>query len=536
MLIEQTYLDNYNPIHNLLQLLSSEKDLFSDSISSLVDDFISQLDFNLFPSFAHWPNLRYPASTLLCVWLLGMAHHGYCSSRKLADLCAHDLRYLKYFTLSTPSHQTLFNFQRECLLPAQEEIFRQLNLYIESKDHFLNKETLFLDGTKLEANANKYTFVWSAATAKFKASAWRQLIGLIEKINRWLITHHDTRRISTLAKPTPDWLFQVENLLVTLEKEYHIQIVGGKGKRKHPLQRFHDQFCDLGVKLFKYFYYEDLADGRNSFSKTDPDATFMHMKYDYYNHTNVFKPGYNIQLGSSSGYIRVIYVSQKCNDILDFIPTLEKYADQYGEYPERVPADAGYGSYDNYSYCKENGIQLMMKYSGQEKEKKITETNKFRSYAFPRTEEGVPICPAGHIMELEKTTLSTTGLYPREISLYGTGHCASCPLRKKCTQSKKGRKVQVCHQQEEFKKEVRENMSTEEGQSIMVSRSIQAEGVFGDLKNNFKYDRIKRKGLNNVKFEMEMVACGHNLRKLASRMAMKREEIENYGKKIFPVS
>ncbi len=129
----------------------------------------------------------------------------------------------------------------------------------------------------------------------------------------------------------------------------------------------------------------------------------MHMKYDYYNHTNVFKTGYNIQLGVSSGYIRTVYVSQNCNDIHDFIPAIETYFEQYGKYPKMVPADAGYGSFDNYSWCEEHGIELMMKYSGQNQaQQKLTDQIRFRSWAFSRTEEGVPVCPAGHVMEWKR--------------------------------------------------------------------------------------------------------------------------------------
>ena len=535
MTSKQLNQSNYKPIQGFLQFIASNfpgEDCLSDPIADLVDDFVEQLDFNQFPSFREWPAKRYPISSLLSVWLLGTALNGYCSIRKLADLCRHDLRFLKYFQISTPSHQTLYNFQQQCLLPAQKEIFRHLNLYIEQKDSALDTETLFLDGTKLEANANKMTFVWSKSTAKYKASAWRQIIELTRKINGWLISHGDSHRISILAQPNPEWLFETEAFLVSLEEKYQVRIVTGKGKRKHQLQRFHDKFAELGMKLFKYHVYEELADGRNSFSKSDPDATFMHMKYDYYNHTNVFKPGYNVQVGSSSGYIRVVHVSQKCNDVHDFIPAVEKYADLYCSYPRRVPADAGYGSYDNYSYCREHGIELMMKYPGQQKEQKITEKTKFRSWAFSKTEEGIPICPAGHVMNLERTTYSKHGLYPREICFYGSEYCADCPLRTQCTKSRNGRKIQICHKHEEFKQEVRMNMSSEEGQSIMISRSIQAEGVFGDMKNSFDYDRLKRRGLNNAEFELLMVACGHNLRKLSARLSMAAEDLTNYGRRI----
>ncbi len=173
-----------------------------------------------------------------------------------------------------------------------------------------------------------------------------------------------------------------------------------------------------------------------------------------------------------------------------------------------------------------------MKYPGQQKEQKITEKTKFRSWAFSKTEEGIPICPAGHVMNLERTTYSKHELYPQEICFYGSEHCADCPLRVLYTKSRYGLKIQICNKHEEFKQEVRTNMSSEEGQSIRISRSIQAKGVFGDMKNNFDYYRLKRSGLNNAEFELLMVACGNNLRKLSARLSMAAEDLTNYGRRI----
>ena len=258
----------------------------------------------------------------------------------------------------------------------------------------------------------------------------------------------------------------------------------------------------------------------------------MHMKWDYYNNTNIFKPAYNVQFGVSSGYIRVVHISQNCNDIRDFIPTVEKYHEQYKEYPKMVPADAGYGSYDTYRFCEDHGIELMMKHSGQNKEgEEITDKNRFRSWAFERTDQGVPICPGGHEMELLRVRISNKGIYPQEVNYYGCSHCQECPLKSKCTRSKYGRKVQICPDWERMKRIAKENMSTEEGHEIMVSRSIQAEGTFGDIKENYGYSRLKRRGLGNVKFEIYLVALGHNIRKMVNRMSMDLIKLEKYGKK-----
>ena len=269
----------------------------------------------------------------------------------------------------------------------------------------------------------------------------------------------------------------------------------------------------------------DMLGNRNSCSKTDPDAAFMHMKYDYYNHTNVFKPGYNIQFGISDGIIRNIYISSDGNDLRTYIPFMEKYKKAYGSIPKKTPADAGYGSYDNYSYCKENNIELYMKYSGYYKEKeKVTDKNRFKSVHFTKNEEGDFICPAGYAFELEKETEDSRGVYPRINKHYINRHCAVCPLKSKCTKAKNGRTIVNCDKLEEYHQEVKKNVTSDEGIRLMMKRSNESKGTFGDLKYNQKYDRLRRRGESGVKLEIYLIAIGENLRKYHRYKIKKSEE------------
>ena len=139
-------------------------------------------------------------------------------------------------------------------------------------------------------------------------------------------------------------------------------------------------------------------------------------------------------MGSSDGYIRHVHVSSDANDMNTFIPFLEGYHMSYGKYPEKTPADAGYGSYDNYSYCKEHGIELYMKYSGYRKEQeKLSDKNRFKSYRMKPNEDGEILCPAGHVFTLEWEKTNTKGRYPRTIKFYRNEHCEGCPFRAQCT-------------------------------------------------------------------------------------------------------
>lgn len=265
----------------------------------------------------------------------------------------------------------------------------------------------------------------------------------------------------------------------------------------------------------------EIAEGRNSFSKTDIDATFMHMKYDYYNHTNVFKPGYNVQFGISDGYILNVYTNSDGNDVHSYIPFMEKYYRMYGRYPKYTPADAGYGSYDNYYYCRLHDINLSMKYSGYEKRKeKITDRNRFKSWAFIKT-DGSVVCPAGHEFRTEKIRIERRGIYPRIVETMGCSFCGSCPMRAQCTKSSGGRKIARTARLERWKQEVDTFMATKTGRELMQERQVYSEGKFGDMKKNWEYDRLQRRGKKNVQTELILVAIGLNLRRYLRRQAEK---------------
>lgn len=408
-----------------------------------------------------------------------------------------------------------------------EEIFYEVNKYIEGHDE-IDTSTLYIDGSKFEANANKMTFVWKRATVKYRNRCWAKAMDEITALNRTLEKEGTGVRYSVLKAVSLEYLMEICEKIEKLMEMKSLEFVRGKGKKKHPLQRHYEQLKEYAVKMWKYAMHLEICGERNSFSQTDPDATFMHMKYDYYNHTNVFKPGYNVQMGASDGYIRHLYISSDANDLNTYIPFLEGYKRAYGELPKRTSADAGYGSYDNYMYCKMNRIELMMKYNMQLKEsEKTNDDNRFKSYEFDRNEKDEIICPAGHAFRLDSIRIETRGAYPRVHEKLVNDHCEGCPLRERCTTSKKGRKLTRCRQNEKFHEEVKRNMSSEEGNRYMTQRSIQSEGCFGNIKENYGYDRMRRRGESGVKTEQLLVAMGHNIRRYHTRKIEKKKSYAN---------
>lgn len=234
----------------------------------------------------------YDSMNMLTAVMLAFTLFGYASLRELESYCANDARFLLVTGGMKPSFMAFERFIHDDLTGSIEDIFCELNKYIEKEDGQLNTKVLYIDGTKYEAYARKTSFVWMKGTKKQRAKLWGKVMDHLMKLNRRFLDEGITVQFSILHEMSIGYLIQVYDEIKKIMDEKKIEVVHGKGKRKHWLQRELEYFRDSALRMWKYQIYYDIADGRNSFSKTDPDATFMHMKYDYYNHTNVFKPGY----------------------------------------------------------------------------------------------------------------------------------------------------------------------------------------------------------------------------------------------------
>lgn len=509
------YKNNYNAYQPALPLdftVSYDLDIPKDDISRTVKNIVERINLAKYIDFSNRNTYGYDAVIMFECVILGKTLKGYVSLRDLEDLCRFDTRF-KFITQgATPSFMSFERFIKDDLTMPIEDIFIEINKMMED-DLDINVSILYIDGSKFEANANKMTFVWKKATQKYYIATWKKCINLIKRLNKYFKDQEIEVYYSLIKEPNIPYVLEIADRIEKYMKNEKIEFVHGKGKKRTDIQKLYDELKELALKLYKYTLHFDICGDRNSFSKTDPDATFMHMKYDYYNHTNVFKPGYNVQIGTSDGFIRNIYVSSDCNDITTYIPFMDKYYQAYGKYPEKTPADAGYGSYDNYMYCREHQIELYMKYSGYYKEnEKTNKKNQFKISKM-RQEDGTYRCPGGYEFEFVKETVNTKGIYPKTNETLENKHCEGCPLKSQCTKSKGNRKIVHCKDYDGMKKEINDNLKSDEGKEMLRKRSIYAEGTFGIIKEDYHYDRLRRRGESGVKLEITLVAIGFNIRK-----------------------
>ena len=336
---------------------------------------------------------RYDEKTLLKVILFAFMENGYESLRKIEKLCKTDIRFMWLLQDEPPpSHMTIDNFMNNVLNGKIEEIFADINAYIFEQEN-VDMDHVYIDGTKITANANKYSWVWKKSCEKNRVKVFAKITELLSEINKRIAAFGV--KFGVREEYAIEYLEQILKQYIQLCGFDPASAVRGRGHHKTPEQRYYDKLTSYIARLKKYAEHIKICGNeRNSYSKTDHDATFMRMKKDYMGNDQLL-PGYNIQFGVCDEYIAVYDVKQYASDMDCFKPLMEKFHRIYGKYPEYPVADAGYGSFNNYLYCEEHGMGKYMKFTMYEKESKNIKyhNDPYRAVNFRIDENGDLVCP-----------------------------------------------------------------------------------------------------------------------------------------------
>ena len=458
---------------------------------------------------------RCDAVKLLKIILFAFMEGGYSSLRELENRCKTDIRYMWLLgEMEAPSFMTFGNFIRHELKDSITDIFREINGYIFAKEG-VDTSHVYIDGTKIEANANRYTWVWKKSCLKSRDKVYAKISEWIEKINSEALSHHGVK----FEARTEYAIEYVEQLLSRYCAFTGIDVgslVSGKGHRKSVEQKRYEELSEYCERLKKYAErIEICGEDRNSYSKTDEDATFMRLKQDYMGNDQLL-PAYNMQVAVCDEYVAVIDAKQYASDMDCFIPLMEKFKAMYGYYPRYPVADAGYGSYNNYLYCEEHDMEKYMKFTMYEKTVKNANYREdpFRAVNFKRNEAGQLVCPNGKAFTHYADKHISGNKYGRTEELHICEDCTDCPYRQQCYKGKGDQRVIRLNQElTQFHEEVLNNLQCVHGALLCMNRSIQAEGTYGIIKWDRSYKRAFRRGLDYVILEFTMISCGFNLYK-----------------------
>lgn len=301
--------------------------------------------------------------------------------------------------------------------------------------------------------------------------------------------------------------------------------VHGRGKHKTVQQRQYELLRKYADKLQEYVEKMEICGpDRNSYSKTDHSATFMRVKKDYIGNDQLL-PAYNVQIGVADEYIAVVDVSHYRSDMDCFVPLMEQFRDIYGFYPKYPVADAGYGSYNNYIYCEQHGMEKYMKFPMFKKETsdKKYHDNPFRAVNFRIDGDGIMRCPNGKAFVFQCRKAVRGNHYGRQEEVYRCEDCSGCPYAEQCKRGNGNREIRLNEELTAMHQEVIENLESIQGALLRMNRSIQAEGTFGIMKNDRWYKRIVRRGIKSVRLEVFLVSIGQNLYKYYNKK-MKTEK------------
>ena len=440
---------------------------------------------------------------------------GRCSLRDFEDACQYDICFR--FLLGNqgiPDHSRFGRFIRERLQEeTAEHLFYQLIRDLREREEIEGK-SLFVDGTKIEANANRYSFVWAKSVGKNAEKLEEKTARLLKEIN--------------LAYPLAMSGAQAaEEVLLHLEamaQEQGIEFVHGKGNRKKQIQKHIESLRMQLSKAEEYRNHRAIMGQRNSYSKTDHDATFMRMKEDHMQNGQL-KPAYNVQIGVEGEYIVGVDITSDRNDAGSLLPLLARMNEQGGLVHEQIVADAGYESEENYTQLEQRGQEAYIKPQNYEKSKQRS----FRQNAFLRenmpydAQEDCYTCPAGKKLrhEYDKVRRSKTD-YEQNVSIYLSEGCAGCSVKAMCTKAKENRRIEVSKTFLRQRSEALERITSEKGILLRINRSIQAEGAIGVLKEDWGFRRFLRRGNPNVMTELLLRAFAYDVNKLHNKRSQQR--------------
>lgn len=509
-------MNNYTPKQLKLPIEIEKIIDFSDPVYSFCEiiDCIDLSEFFVVKGYKTG-RPRCSRSKLLKVILFSFMENGYVSLRQIEKSCRTDIRYMWLLDdMKAPSFATLGNFIREDLTNSIENIFVAINKVIFKKEN-VDIDHVYIDGSKFEANANKYSWVWKKSCINNRDKVFKKISELIDKINveeLALLNIKFEKRIEYAIEYLEELISKYKELFSIDENKF----VHGKGSKKSKQQRNYEVLVEYKERLKKYaMHIQICGEKRGSYSKTDKGATFMRIKRDYMGNDQLL-PAYNMQVAVCDEYIATFDVKQYAADVDCFVPLMEKHNNQYGKYPEYPVADAGYGSYNNYIFCEKHGMKKFMKFTMFEKETKNEKyrNNPFRAVNFKQDNNGNLVCPNNRKFNFKYEMHVKGNKYGRTEEVYECENCDGCPYKKECCpRAQNNRTIKINRELTAMHEEVIKNMCSIQGALLCMNRSIQAEGTYGIIKWDKSYKRAKRKGLNNVMLEFTLIACGFNLYK-----------------------
>ncbi len=482
---------------------------------------------------------------------------------RIVELCERDIAFIWLSKGEKPKRDAFYDFINNKLsAEIQDDLHYQFIRRLK-REGLVTTDRLYIDGTKIEANANRYTFVWRGSVNYHLTGLLETIDGLYARYNtlltetgysrkygfceekmfviegidkvREVIKKNRERKKTDQKKIANNAILEIDNIsplallklqvnLTTVAKGEGIQFVLGKGQQKSELQRLHEAIENCGNRLLKYKeHFKIMGTDRNSYSKTDLEATFMRMKDDHMQNGQL-KPAYNTQIAVENYFIIHTHISNDRTDYNTLIPVLKKHKAAFGRQPIEATADSGYSSEQNLLYLKEEGIESYIKLQAHEKMKTRAYKNDIgKHYNMVKVDDGSTpyyLCKDGRKLVHERTEPRRQGGMKKTFEVYACKDCSGCSLKAQCLyqynpkkDADKNKTMKVNEVWEELKAMSHKNIQSDKGILNRQIRSIQTEGHFGDIKENDKFRRFNYRSAEKIYKEFMLYVFGRNLNK-----------------------
>ncbi len=491
------------------------------------------------------------------------AMRGVKSVDRIVELCERDLAFIWLTQGEKPQRDAFYDFINNKLTG---EILDDLNYqFIRrlKRERLVTLEALYIDGTKIEANANRYTFVWRGTlnyhlaglldtidslygryndllnengyghkydlgnVQMFIIEGMDKVRGVIEKNRKHKLTKHkkiSNHTIIEIDNCSPLELLKLQMNLVKIAEGEEISFVYEKRQKKTELQLLYEELETCGARLMKYKEcFEIMGKDRNSYSKTDLEATFMRMKEDHMLNGQL-KPAYNVQIAVENYFIIHGYISNDRTDYNTLIPVIQKHFHAFEEKLKEVTADSGYCSEKNLLFLKEHDIESYIKLQDHEKRKTRAykeDISKYYNMSYHVFEdEHYYVCYDGRELRHIQTERKKQADYTQTFEVYACADCSGCIHKARCLykynpekDADKNKLMKINEQWEDLKAASHANIESEKGILNRQIRSIQTEGHFGDIKENENFRRFTHRSRDKVYKEFMLYAIGRNINK-----------------------
>jgi transposase len=506
-----------------LQLLPPNVDELIEAkhMVRVIDKFVTNLSPTIWDSlFPGGGAPSYAPPMMLKVILYAYSCKIY-SCRNIARAIRQDITFMWIAGMDRPDFNTINRFRSQYFQDILPAIFTEL-LDLLNEKSYISFNDYFVDGTKIEADAGRYTYIWRKNTERYKANVQKRVTLLFEEIDELNAAENEKYGDADLPERGEDSDITSAEIRKAANKLSKKMVETEHKKQQKALEHKVKQLNKEADKLEKYEQQQQSLNGRNSYSKTDNDATFMRLKDDR------LRAAYNVQVSSENQFVTNYSISQNANDSVSFPAHFARIVERGEKYvPNNYNGDSGYGSQENYIKLNDHNVNNYLKYNTFHQDIKLakqgsTQQQFHRNNFVYNSADDTFQCPAGKTMNYikDREWKSATGFIATS-RIYECEDCSSCPYKPKCTKATGNRRFYYNQELENYKEQARINLTSETGLKLRKRRGYEIETFFADLKKNCSFTRFSLRGQKKVEHELGLLCISYNMRKLAN-MEMKK--------------